>query len=86
MKEQQIAPVFTAADKKIKTLQQKPDCLKQEKSPYATTTHQQTANGELRWALIAGRTLNMSLSHLVEPLRLFHLVRLSLTAMMPLGL
>jgi len=30
-KEQQIASVLTTADKKLKSLQQRPDCLKQEK-------------------------------------------------------
>jgi len=34
MKEQQIAAVLTIADKKIETLQQKSDCLKQEKKAF----------------------------------------------------
>ncbi|MCF6258145.1 MAG: hypothetical protein L3J98_12730 [Gammaproteobacteria bacterium] len=75
MKEQQIASVLTIADKKIKTLKQKTDCLKQEKR--ALMQQRLTTNGESRWASMVGRTLNMFLSRLVEPLRLFHPTQLT---------
>ncbi len=77
MKKQQIASVLTIADKKIKTLKQKTDCLKQEKR--ALMQQRLTANGESRWASMANRIVNMSLSHIggTEPLRLFHPTQLT---------
>ncbi|MCF6257906.1 MAG: hypothetical protein L3J98_10355 [Gammaproteobacteria bacterium] len=64
--------MLTTAHKKIKTLQQKTRLPETgEKSPHATTT----TIGKLQVKVdvsITGRTLDMSLSRLVEPLRLFH--------------
>ena len=60
--------------KKSKPCNKKPDCLKQEKK--ALMQQRAPANCTLRWTSIIDRTLNMSLSRLVEPLRLFHPTRL----------
>jgi len=59
------------------TKNQQPEHPKQEKN--STCNNGSLANGDSRWTSITDRTL-ISLSRLVEPLRLFHPTRLSLTA------
>ncbi len=69
-KEQQITSMLITTDKKSKPCNKNLIARNRRKKP--SCDNDSSVNGGSRWTSIADRTLNISLSHLVEPLRLFH--------------